>query len=342
MVRNDRSAQDRLHRHWDTVAQGAPGQDATEPALAEVVRRLHALDDAPGPDAGFVRRLRGDLLGSGQMGADSRTAAWPPAAQMAPPPSGAHGGHWTAPVQHAGPARRFWSALATGATRIAAAAVLVVFIGALVLFFRGTAAHQGVLGTPASFPAGLNPTPAGTITTPPVAPALATPSQCAPFRSEGLGLTREQWEARVGRPITTTHEGRAGGPGSQAPDIVTASYPAPRGIYEVRFADGILIGIRYRLDKGVTLSLDETGALIKPLLPADAEFVNRSERGATLQEGYGSVSLAFELGRLAGSRVESCALPEGIEHGVPIIVNYALQDGGLVYDTIDFGFFVGG
>ncbi len=50
----------------------------------------------------------------------------------------------------------------------------------------------------------------------------------------------------------------------------------------------------------------------------------------------------FQLGRLAGSRVEDCTLPEGLSQGVPIIVSYARQDGGLVSGTIEFGFLVGG
>ena len=54
------------------------------------------------------------------------------------------------------------------------------------------------------------------------------------------------------------------------------------------------------------------------------------------------MSLAFELGRRAGSTVESCTLPEGSARGVPIVVTYALQDGGLVHGTIDVEFLVGG
>ncbi len=160
----------------------------------------------------------------------------------------------------------------------------------------------------------------------------------------GLGLTREQWEARVGGPITATQEGRAGGPGSQASDIVAASYPAPRGTYEVRFADGILFLVRYQLDEGVSLSLDEARALIRPLLPADAQRLGHAESrdGMLLRENYGSASLAFELGRRAGERFERCALPEQLPHGMPINVVYARQDGGLVAGSIGLEMFLGG
>ncbi len=176
----------------------------------------------------------------------------------------------------------------------------------------------------------------------PPARGIPAPSPCPAFQSAGLGLTREQWEARVGPPIAARSEGRPGGPGSQAPELVVASYRVPRGTYEAQFADGVLFGIRYRLDGGVALSLDEARRLIAPLLPADATLLGSSADGTAFRESYRSPSLVFQLGRLAGSRVEDCTLPAGLSQGVPIIVSYARQDGGLVSGTIEFGFLVGG
>ena len=60
-------AADRLDRYWDEVVRGravhpggpnADGPEGLDPRLALAVRRLHAEDDAPAPDAGFAARLR--------------------------------------------------------------------------------------------------------------------------------------------------------------------------------------------------------------------------------------------------------------------------------------------
>jgi uncharacterized cupin superfamily protein len=52
-----------VSRFWDAVARGEPaGSGDLDPALAETVRRLHAADDAPGPDPTYARRLREDLM----------------------------------------------------------------------------------------------------------------------------------------------------------------------------------------------------------------------------------------------------------------------------------------
>lgn len=339
MTRDDRSRQDALHRHWDALVQGASGADAAaDPALAEAVRRLRALDDAPGPDAGFIRRLRRDLLGSRQTGGDAHAAVTaPPVPQITSSPSEAPRERVTPPARNMGQHGKLRRVFVTGANSIAAAAVLVVFLGALVLFFQGMAGREGGAGAPASPTPGLERIPTEAV-------AAASPPGCLPFQSAGLGLSRQQWEARVGPPTAVRSEGRPGGAGSQAPDIVSASYPAPRGTYEVRFADGLLFLVRYQLDEGVTLSLDEAHALVRPLLPGDAQLLRQAEfqDGKLLREGYGSASLAFELARRAGSRIEGCALPGGIEHGVPINVVYARQDGGLVTGSISLEMFIGG
>src|SRR5688572_4763752 len=65
VARDEMREQDQLRRFWDGFVRGAPAApDGLDPSLAETVRRLHALDDLPGPDPAFAertwRRLQSD------------------------------------------------------------------------------------------------------------------------------------------------------------------------------------------------------------------------------------------------------------------------------------------
>jgi outer membrane protein assembly factor BamB len=83
----DPRALDALGRHWDAVTRGAPVPASTDldPALAETVARLHAVDDLPPPDPVFAARLWQELrVGGGRAGgghlvpATDRTAVHEP------------------------------------------------------------------------------------------------------------------------------------------------------------------------------------------------------------------------------------------------------------------------
>ncbi|CAA9588163.1 MAG: hypothetical protein AVDCRST_MAG88-4342 [uncultured Thermomicrobiales bacterium] len=181
------------------------------------------------------------------------------------------------------------------------------------------------------------------VATPPVTRrATATPGPICPlFRSGGLGLSRRQWEARAGAPLTTAVEGRAGGPSSMAPEITVGSYRAPNGTYEVRFADDILFSVRYQWAQGAALSLDEARARMRPLLPEDAEYLQAQEspRGRTLREGYRSTLLGFALARRG---CDDATPATGSVRGVPINVYFSRREGSDLFDSVALEAFIGG
>jgi hypothetical protein len=76
LVPGDRGKHDSLvteARYWDAIVLGEPlPGDAVDPDLVATIRRVHALDDTPPPDATYAARLEADLLRSStQSGAVS-------------------------------------------------------------------------------------------------------------------------------------------------------------------------------------------------------------------------------------------------------------------------------
>lgn len=75
----ERDAVEALGRYWDGLADGrATAPDGSDPAYAATIDRLHGLDDAPGADPVFARRLAADLLGQAERAATlDLTPAYP-------------------------------------------------------------------------------------------------------------------------------------------------------------------------------------------------------------------------------------------------------------------------
>jgi hypothetical protein len=72
-------------RYWDAVVLEEPlPADAIDPDVAITIRQIHALDDAPLPDAGFAARLERDLLQSDLPAPSAFATATPPTATPVP------------------------------------------------------------------------------------------------------------------------------------------------------------------------------------------------------------------------------------------------------------------
>ena len=56
------SMRDQVGRYWDELARGAAAPDHIDPTLAETIRRLDALDDAPAPAPGLADEIWDGVL----------------------------------------------------------------------------------------------------------------------------------------------------------------------------------------------------------------------------------------------------------------------------------------
>ncbi|MFL5758918.1 MAG: PQQ-binding-like beta-propeller repeat protein [Thermomicrobiales bacterium] len=102
-----------VDRYWDEVARGGRPDIAIDPATAEVIVSVHALDHAPHVDAAFAQRLHDDLL---LLFADSQPVVTDPATNF----EGAPGTYQADPHAQSRKISRIWPIL-----EIAAAALLI-------------------------------------------------------------------------------------------------------------------------------------------------------------------------------------------------------------------------
>ena len=96
MPTDDREPAARLRRYWDDVVRAGPSAPAAadlDRALAETVRRLHALDQPPPPEVGLAERIWEDLMSdsiaghAAPFGAPSSIPSRPNGSVPADPPS---------------------------------------------------------------------------------------------------------------------------------------------------------------------------------------------------------------------------------------------------------------
>lgn len=192
----------------------------------------------------------------------------------------------------------------------------------------------------ASVGAGRTPTPGRRA---PTTPQVAPHATCVPLVSVGLGLTRAEWERRVGAPVAGRVE-----TGDTYGGYTEATYDARKGRrYEVTFQDDRVVSIGYRLGRGEALSLREARALVRPLLPNDLDEVRKAAvvrwpgRGKVRDEVYLSRSLLEAASDRYGYG-GPCVLP-GMEkvRGMPIAVTYELDARGRVRGLMGIAQFTG-
>jgi hypothetical protein len=164
-------ARDQLNRSWDAAISAIPSDlPQSNPAELALLRRFHALDTAPEPDAAFVERL-GQQLTVGNQG----QAHIPHTSAVSPPLTG-RPSQWSRPAR--GSRLQRWADLA--------AALVLVFGGALVLWL----AQRDVDPEERSIPAVVFGEPPAT----PAADAGDAPLLHATFDPASIGATeQEQW-----------------------------------------------------------------------------------------------------------------------------------------------------
>ena len=159
MARDDHDPiQDVASEYWDALVRGEPLPTNLDPALGDTIRRVHALDDAHGPDPAFVTRLEREIM----HGTDASTRLVPFPWQ--PRLTATRNGHVAKPLfsnsQSGRSSRQLLTSLAT------AALVLLTLVGSyfafggnlrLVLHEEAPAIIPAVVGTPEASPEPLEP-----------------------------------------------------------------------------------------------------------------------------------------------------------------------------------------
>jgi hypothetical protein len=222
-----------LEQLWDAVRRGNADAATSDPALAETLRRMHALDHVPAPDPAFIRQVRQELL----------TTATPPNVVDAHPARSPNGralaDPWRAwqPIRPTTPERGGWAM-----AQVATALLLVLTLVAAYLAFGPGQLRPTVLpaveGTqPVAQETGVTVTPLGSGT----ADALPDePSWLMTFHStfrpggrfgvepsEGpdlVAVTSGTLTYHADQPLTVTRA--ASGDGQGAPEVVPAGTDA--------------------------------------------------------------------------------------------------------------------
>jgi len=172
---------DDLRRFWDELVRGeAATPGAIDPALANLIRQLHAQSDVPPLDPVYTKRLREDLMNQiGHAGTVPHTLfpAVPPASNGRAQP-----GSWQVSVPPETASRAQWR---WGFAQLATAALLLLTLG---LVYRALNPGRPSNGQPVPFPdlvaRSATPAPGGT-----AEEALVTitlPAAAVP-RGEGIG-----------------------------------------------------------------------------------------------------------------------------------------------------------
>lgn len=147
------------------------------------------------------------------------------------------------------------------------------------------------------------------------APLPTTASSPTPrgqlFSSDGLGLARTDWEAKVGKPERSS----------------AGFFDYAGGKYSASFQDGRVSYIEYHWGDKAPVSLDIARSQITPLLPADAVLVKSYTSRDRPVDLYSSTSLATIY------RTDSKLLWVGGEPGNFIIL-YRLDQSGRVFTAL--------
>lgn len=192
-----------------------------------------------------------------------------------------------------------------------------------------------------------SPTPAAQVSPAVGAPVPRVAAGCPALVSDGLGLSRREWERRVGDPLPGSIRTESGA----GTELTYARYTAPRGTYEAGFVSDTLFQIGYRLDRNAAPTEEQVEAVVRPLLPEDAEPVGRARRQAlpggerVLSRAYSSEALFGVFGGPNDSSTPQagCRPPGSVNvRGVPIRVDVFFEDGGQVARLISLEFFAGG